>query len=178
MVANFSRFKDHPTFLRAAQHILATRRDVVFVMVGGGETMDACRRTVMPANQDGLLFAGDRADVESIVNVFDVGALATFTEGIPNAIMEYMALGKPVVASGGGGIPELMVDGETGFLTEAGDASGFAARIGWLLGDETRRRTMGEAGRDRIAREFSLERMTEAHRGLYDELVARASAPR
>ena len=177
MVANFSTLKDQPTFIRAAETLLATRRDLVFVMIGDGALKAACERQPAPAHREHILFLGARTDVESVVNVFDVGVLATFTEGISNAIMEYMALGKPVVATRGGGTPEIVTDGETGWLVDERDPAGLAERIGRLLADEDLRGRMGRAGQARLTREFTLERLASAHRSLYEELLAgRASA--
>ena len=172
MVANFSPTKDQPTFIRAAETILATRRDVAFVMVGDGATRAACEQRLTPAHRDRILFPGARMDIESVVNVFDVGVLATFTEGISNSIMEYMALGKAVVATRGGGTPEIVRDGETGWLVDERDPSGLAERISGLLADQELRRRMGCAGHERVATEFTLERLAGAHRSLYDELVS------
>jgi len=172
MVAGFSRLKDQPTFIRAARQILETRRDVVFVMVGDGETQAACRRAVAPRDRDSIRFLGRQEDVESIVNVFSVGVLATFTEGISNAIMEYMALGKPVVVTRCGGTSELVVEGSTGVLVEPGDARGLAGWILRLIEEPELGRRLGEAGRERIVREFGLQRLVSAHRRLYDELMA------
>ena len=172
MVANFSVAKDQPTFIRAAETILATRRDVAFVMVGDGVTRAACEQRLAPASRDRILFLGARTDIESIVNVFDVGVLATFTEGISNSIMEYMALGKAVVATRGGGTAEIVSDGETGWLVDERDPSGLAEPISGLLADQGLRRRMGGAGHARLTTEFTLERLAAAHRSLYDKLVS------
>ena len=77
-----------------------------------------------------------------MVNVFDIGVLATHGEGISNSIMEYMALGKPVVASEGGGTCELVQDGITGFLVPRRDPQALAARISQLLDDQEAGRRM------------------------------------
>jgi glycosyltransferase involved in cell wall biosynthesis len=171
MVANFSRFKDHRTFLEAARELAPAWPEVVFALVGDGETLEAHRRALAPATRDRVRFLGSQTDVESIVNVLDVGVLSTFTEGISNAIMEYMALGKPVVATRGGGTAELVSDGETGFLVAEGDARGMAEQIAGLLEDGALRRRMGAAGRDRLAREFTMTGLVTGHRNLYDEMV-------
>jgi glycosyltransferase involved in cell wall biosynthesis len=177
MVANFSPTKDQPTFITAAEAVLAKRRDVVFFMIGDGIARSACERQRAPAHSEQIRFLGARTDIESLVNVFDIGVLATFTEGISNAIMEYMALGKPVLATRGGGTAEIVMDGETGWLVDERDPSALAEGIERLLSDEALRRGMGRAGHARLVAEFTLERLASAHRNLYDELMAGKGAP-
>jgi len=165
MVGNFSDKKDQKTLIEAARLILEKRKDVAFLFIGDGEMLDECRQ--LADGDEHFRFLGRRNDVEAIVNTFDVGVLSTFTEGISNSVMEYMALGKPVVASGGGGTGELVREGETGFLVPARDPDALAARIRQLLDDPVLRREMGLSGKRRIAGEFSLETMTDRFVSLY-----------
>lgn len=120
MVATFSDFKDYETFISAARMTLQKRNDVTFLAIGDGKNLEMCRKMARGSLSDKIIFLGRQRDVESIVNIFDVGVLLTniktHVEGISNSIMEYMALGKPVVATNGGGTPELVIDGETGYL--------------------------------------------------------------
>lgn len=168
MVSTFRPWKDQPTFIRAAQQILRRRRDVVFVLVGDGETLASCRLLVDADCSERIVFTGAvSSGLESLVNVFDVGVLATFTEGIPNAVMEYMACGKAVVATDGGGTSELVVDGHTGFLVPPEDADRLATAVDRLLSDPALRELLGRAGRERVETAFSLERMVDLHREAY-----------
>jgi glycosyltransferase involved in cell wall biosynthesis len=169
MVATFSGFKDHPTLIRAAIEVLARRRDVVFVMVGGGPTQAACEALIPPELSAHIRILGRlAAPIEQVVAGFDIGALATFTEGMSNSIVEYMMLAKPVVASHGGGNAEIVSDGETGWLVPVGDEHAFAGRLLLLLDDTAMRRRMGEAGRARIERDFRMERIVEQYVQAYD----------
>ncbi len=168
MVSTFRPWKDQPTLIRAAERILQRRDDVVFVLVGDGETLPACQAMVGPDCADRILFTGAvHADLESLVKVFDVGVLATFTEGISNSVMEYMACGKPVVATDGGGTTELVIEGQTGYLVPPSDPARLAAAIERLLSDPALRQRLGAAGRERVATAFSLGRMVERHRETY-----------
>ncbi len=167
MVATFRETKDQPTLIAAAAHILARRTDVVFVLVGDGETLQHCRQLAADLPAPRLHFTGAIGDgLESLIASFDVGVLATFTEGISNSIMEYMALGKPVVASDGGGTVELVEDGVTGLLVPPGDVVALAAAIERILDDPDLRRRMGEAGQRRIEEAFSIATMVKHFRHL------------
>ena len=176
MVAEFNRFKDYSTFIHMARKVSMRRSDVVFVTVGAGETFQASK--AMAADVPAIRFLGERKDVESIVETFDVGVLSTFTEGISNSIMEYMALRKPVVATDGGGTPELVVDGETGVLVPPQDPDALAAKIEYLVDNPAIARCMGEAGEARLRRTFSTARMVEATVELYRVALANARGRR
>ena len=169
MVAGFHPLKDYDTLIEAARTVLGARNDVSFVCVGGGTELERIRESARFS--DRLIFTGRRSDVESIVNVFDVGVLSTFGEGISNSIMEYMALGKPVVAAEGGGTSELVVDGETGFIVPQRSPRIMAEKIELLLDDAFLRDRMGARGRERIKSEFNIEKMAAAHMELYRKLA-------
>ncbi|MFT7603037.1 MAG: glycosyltransferase involved in cell wall biosynthesis [Saprospiraceae bacterium] len=118
-----------------------------------------------------VLFPGQRKDIESVVNTFDIGVLSTFTEGISNSIMEYMVLGKPVIASGGGGTPELVIDGETGFVIPSKSPEIMVEKINQLLDNPGLCQEMGEKGKQRIYDHFTLASMEKSYLELYDKLV-------
>ena len=169
MVGAFRNKKDYETFFGAARIILDNRDDVTFIGLGGGEKLSHYQK-IHEKYGNRVLLPGRVKDVESIVNTFNIGVLSTFTEGISNAIMEYMALAKPVVATDGGGTKELMVDGKTGFLVALKSVPDLAERIQQLLNNPTKSKEMGRAGRERILAEFNLEKMTRGYLKLYRDL--------
>jgi glycosyltransferase involved in cell wall biosynthesis len=169
MVAEFSDYKDFPAFIRAAQLLLKRRDDVIFVTVGGGKNLDACK--AMALNEPRILFLGQREDVEAIIQQIDIGVLCTFTEGISNSVMEYMAASKPVVVTDGGGSRELVGEGEHGFLVETSNATAIAEKIAYLLDNPVKARQMGSAGRQRIQESFSLEALTRNHLAMYRDVL-------
>lgn len=174
MVATFSNYKDHPTLIRAAELVLAQRRDVVFVMVGGGPTMAQVQALIRPEWAAHIRVLGRvAASIEQVVCAFDIGVLATFTEGMSNSIVEYMMLAKPVVASDGGGTVDLVAEGVTGHLVPQRDPQAFADRVLELLADPGKRQRMGTAGRERIEREFRMERIVDLYEATHDALTAR-----
>jgi glycosyltransferase involved in cell wall biosynthesis len=166
MVAEFSDYKDFSTFIRAAQELLARRRNVTFVAIGGGKNLEACKRMVSTTEKS-ILFLGERKDVEALVRRMDVGVLCTFTEGISNSVMEYMAAAKPVVVTDGGGSGELIVDGENGFLVPPSSPRAIAEKLELLLADSEKAQEMGLAGRRRLERQFSLEQLAERNVQMY-----------
>lgn len=173
MVATLSNKKDHPTFLEAAMQILDKRDDVTFLVIGEGPNSEACKAMVPERYQAHIRFPGNVTPVESLVNVFTVGVLATFTEGISNTIMEYMALGKPVVASDGGGTREILIDGETGFLCKVTDVEDLSAKITALLDNPPLAKKMGAAGKKRIREDFNLALMTNKFVKLYENCLSK-----
>jgi glycosyltransferase involved in cell wall biosynthesis len=170
MVAEFNRFKDYTTFIRAAYQISRRKKDIVFVAVGDGETLEASKK--IAAGAEVIKFLGKRKDIIHLAAIFDIGVLSTFTEGLSNSIMEYMALRKPVVATDGGGTRELVVDGETGFLVPPQNPDVLATKIEYLLDHPDIARRMGEAGEARLRREFSITRMVEETVKLYQLAIA------
>jgi glycosyltransferase involved in cell wall biosynthesis len=171
MVAEFNRNKDYLTFVEAARVIERTRPEVSFVAVGDGETLNACR--IAAADVPAVQFLGRRKDVEALVETFDVGVLSTYVEGVSNTIMEYMAAGKPVVATDCGGTRELVVAGETGILVPRSDAGQLAAAITRLIDHPAMAERMGAAGRIRLRERFSLERLVDESVALYAKATSR-----
>jgi glycosyltransferase involved in cell wall biosynthesis len=170
MVAEFNRFKDHATFIRMARKVSSRRRDATFLLVGDGPTLATSRDAA--GGVEAIRFVGKKKHVEEIVATFDIGVLCTFVEGFSNSIMEYMALGRPVVATDGGGTRELVVDGETGFLVPPADSEALAEKIEYLLDNRTVASRMGRAGEARLRREFSITRMVEETIRLYNLVIA------
>jgi glycosyltransferase involved in cell wall biosynthesis len=185
MVANFTPNKDYPVFVEMACRICDLRDDVTFIAVGDGETLLQVRDSVPPEHSRRIQFLGQRKDVERIANLFTVGVLATNSrvhgEGISNAITECMALGKPIVATNEGGTPELVLEGQTGFLVPSHDAGALTDRVLKLLNSAELASEFGMKGRRRIETAFSLDTMTNAYlclyRGLADKRARAACNP-
>jgi glycosyltransferase involved in cell wall biosynthesis len=119
-------------------------------------------------------FAGTRRDIPRILPVLDVFVLPSLYEGFGIAILEAMAVGKPVVATTVGGIPEFVVPGETGLLVEPGNVQALAEAIGCLLRDPERAGQMGIRGRARVLAGFQMSTVVRRHEQVYEACLANA----
>jgi glycosyltransferase involved in cell wall biosynthesis len=174
MVAQFRDDKDYPTYMDAARLVLQERSDVLFVAVGDGKNLEEIRR-VYGASSPHIIFLGRERAVESVISTFSIGVLATFTEGISNAIMEYMAAAKPVIATDGGGTAELVVEGITGYLVPPREPQILAEKIEFLLEHPEVGDSLGRAGAQRLREQFSLERLVEGTLETYRSVLNSSS---
>jgi glycosyltransferase involved in cell wall biosynthesis len=170
VIANFHSYKGHDVLVRALPDVDPA---VIIHCCGSGTERETTRRLA------DLLGVGHRINlVESPADVWAELRSAQFlvhpsrTEGLPNAVLEAMAAGLPVIASNVGGIPLLVQHGVHGLLVEPGDIDLLASAIGQLAADPERRLKMGAAARSRAA-EFSWDSCAHAHAELYDRLVRR-----
>jgi glycosyltransferase involved in cell wall biosynthesis len=171
MVATFSDYKDYDTYIHAALLVLKQTTDITFLCVGDGDD-SALREKFQHKN---ILFLGKQTKVESIMNICQVGVLTTNTknhaEGISNALLEFMALGKPVIATNSGGSIELVHDGSTGFLVEAFNVTALAEKIIFLIANDEVRNSMGLQSKKRVEENFSIEKMVEGFYGVYRRVL-------
>ena len=164
--------KDHATFLRAAQKVSEVAPQATFVVAGEGELMTAMR---LLAKELGILeqtfFLGRCSRIAELLSITEIGVLSSLYEGFPNAVLEYMAAGCPVVATDVGGIHEAVVDGETGYLVEARDFEAMAKQILHLLDAPQRAREMGILSQQIVRQRFSSEAQVKAVAALYERLL-------
>ncbi len=169
MVAAFDERKDYPTLISAAVEACRKNPSLVFLLVGDGPQKDAMMKQVPDVFLNRrIYFLGSRGDVESLLQLIDVGLLITPCEGISNAIIEYMASGKPVIASEGGGTSELLEDGKFGFLVKQRSPEEIIDRLERLILDPDLGRRMGLEGSRYVRMQFGLEKMTQSFIELYD----------
>lgn len=159
LVANMrSEVKDHRMFLKGAAKISEKFENVRFIAAGEGELTGELKEF---SNQlgigDRVFFTGRCSNVANLLAVSDVCVLTSRSEGFSNSILEYMAAGKPVIATDVGGANEAIVEGETGFLVNSGDDSMFSDRVLELLLDGEKAERFGEAGKSRVERLFSTD---------------------
>lgn len=129
-VANFHPIKGHATLVRAMPRIAARFPDVRFVLAGDGPTREEIERQVEAAGlAPRVAFAGRVPWGPALMAAADVVVVPSFSEGLPLTVLEALVLGRPVVASRAGGIPEALADGEAGWLVPAGDAAALAHAV-------------------------------------------------
>ncbi|HEX8475842.1 MAG TPA: glycosyltransferase [Pyrinomonadaceae bacterium] len=179
IVANLRlEVKDHPTFLRAARRVREAVPEAAFVLAGEGELTERLRSLAaeLGLGERDVFFTGRCERIAELLAASDVCVLSSKAEGFSNAILEYMAAGRPVVATDVGGARETVVEGETGYLVAAGDDEALATRIVELLKDTKRAREMGERGRLIVEEKFSCAAQLERTEKLYERLLASAVA--
>ena len=173
LVANMRHpVKDQPTFLKAAARVVQQVPDAAFVLAGEGElkgqTSELARNLGL---EDKAIFPGRVDRVADLLEISDVCILSSRAEGFSNSILEYMAAGKPVVATDVGGAAEAIQDGVTGYLVPAGDHELMAERITTLLQDPAKARSMGDRGRRVIVEQFSCETQRSRCEELYQRIL-------
>jgi glycosyltransferase involved in cell wall biosynthesis len=170
MVASFSSKKDWSTMIQTSIKIITERKNLKFIFVGGGSFLEFYKTITRDFN-DNIVFTGLRSDVESVINVFDIGVLCSFTEGISNSIIEYMALGKPVIATNCEGNSELVVNNHTGFLVQQESQLELYNKLLILIDNPMLRAEMGRNGKERIKEKFEILKMTNQFEHLYHKLI-------
>lgn len=175
MVAIFAERKDYTTLIKTAIKCIAINSKIRFILVGDGPDFEKIKNMVPSSMSDEIIFLGRRFDVESIENIFDAGVLLTNArvhgEGISNSILEYMALGKPVIATRGGGTDEVLIDKHNGFLIEPGDKVQLTEIINRLANDKILCEELGRNGKQMIKEKFDNQIMTGEYIKLYNELI-------
>lgn len=168
MVAGFTDRKDYSTYIEVANKITEIRNDVTFLAIGDGINFEKIKENTNDNSR--IVLIGKQNDVESIINICDIGVLATYTEGISNAIMEYMGMSKPVIASEGGGTSEIVKHNQTGFLVKPRSSKELYEKIIFLLDNQQIAVEMGKSGKKVIEDEFGLEKMIDSFLNLYNNL--------
>lgn len=165
MVASFLEYKDWSTYIKAAKAVIAKSDEVTFLCIGDGDD-SAYRKTISGIETEKILFPGKQSKVESIMNICDVGVLTTNVnhhgEGISNALMEFMALGKPVIATNYGGSVELIEHNVCGYLIDPFSAEQLAEKIFFLLSNQSAKLELGANALKRVKEKFSIEGMVSS----------------
>jgi glycosyltransferase involved in cell wall biosynthesis len=178
LVGRISPWKGQHIFIQAAALVHQRFREARFLIIGAalfGEDQyeQEVRRLPTELGIDGIVeFTGFRSDVKAAIADLDLLVHAS-TQGEPfgQVIIEGMAAGKPVVATDGGGVPEIVQDGRTGILVPMGDVQAMAGAICQILVDPVRAKAMGVQARQRIANHFTLQQTARRVEAVYDEML-------
>ena len=143
-------------------------------IIGAGPEEEALRKQVaLSGLESRITLLGFRRDIPAILRQLDLFALPSLWEGLPNVVLEAMAAECPVVATSVDGTPEAVEHGRTGLLVPPEDSSSLADAMARLLRDAMLRSEYGRAGRHRVARDFSMERMVNETSELYRHAIER-----
>ena len=173
-VAALVPHKGQQHLIDAAALVVRDVPDARFVIVGDGELRESLEKHIKEKHLERHVFlAGFRADALELTKGFDLFAMSSVSEGMCTALVDAMAASKAAVATIAGGIPEVMVDGETGFLVPPRDHHAMAEKLVLLLKDPDLRARMGEAALKRARDRFTVERMVEGTAAVYERLTTR-----
>ena len=175
MVAAFEERKDHETVIRAAAKIQEIDDRIKILFMGDGLFRKPMEELALKLKLGNILFLGRLKDVENYVQLLNVGILATNNlvhgEGISNALIECMAMGKPIIGTAGGGTNELIVENENGFLIPPKNPDVLVEKILFLSNNRERSEEMGTTGKKMAMEKFTVERMTNDFVDLYSSLL-------
>ena len=180
LIGRIAEWKGQHVFLRAAAALRSRFPDARFWIIGAPlfgefeyekalhEMAEQLRVT------DTVSFLGFRDDVAGLMSEIDIVVHASILgEPFGQVVIEGMAAGKPLVATDGGALPEIVVPGETGYLVPMGSAEDMAMAISRLLDDPAQARAMGQAGKQRVERLFTISHTARKMESVYDALFAR-----
>ncbi len=154
--------KGHEVALEAFVRIVARVPRAQLLVAGAGKLRHQLREMASEMLPEGSWrFLGHRSDIDAVLAAGTVVLVSSFREGMPHVVLEAMAAGTPVVATGVAGIPEMIEHGRDGLLVEPGDSGAIAAAVLQLLGDRENAGVMAESARRRVLEEFSLETMLD-----------------
>jgi glycosyltransferase involved in cell wall biosynthesis len=177
MVANFTRKKDQLSLVDIVPQLTDRLGHLAVVLVGKGPFIKVVRNRIEELGLTTTIrIVSDCDHPEPYIATSDICFLLTNTsmhgEGISNAILEYMAMEKPVIATDSGGNRELVKHGETGYLVHENDSQEILAHVEYLFHHPVERKKIGEKGRVRVEEKFSLSTMLEAYNELYNNVLS------
>jgi glycosyltransferase involved in cell wall biosynthesis len=170
-IGNLYPVKGHTYLLKALAIVKIMFPTIKLLIAGRGRMMGKLLNESQALGvQDHVIFLGFREDTASLLQAIDLFVLPSISEGLPLSVLEAMASGKPVIATNVGGLPEVVVDGQTGFLVSPEDPESLAKRMMLLLGHSSLADQFGKVGRARAEKKFSLVSMVQKYQELYERV--------
>lgn len=171
-VAVFRTQKRLGDWLAVAAQVARQTPNVTFLLVGDGPEMDLVRAKVADLGlQERIRLPGFRADGRRCIGLMDLYLMTSHFEGLPIALLEAMTLGKPVVATAVGGIPEVIIDGQEGWLAPPGAVDQLAQQVLALLADPAQGQAMGQRGAAKVEAHYHIKQRVAAIETLYTEIL-------
>jgi glycosyltransferase involved in cell wall biosynthesis len=179
LVSAVGRLSDEKNFdglIRAADRLWREGLDFDLIIVGEGDRRPALESLIRQLDRsDRVRLLGFRSDTVDLYQAMDVFVLGSLREGLPNVVLEAMAMEVPVVATRVAGVPRLVTDRQEGLVVPPGDETGLADALGQMLRQPELREQMRQAARRKIETHYSFERRMEKMRKVYDDILGRAS---
>jgi glycosyltransferase involved in cell wall biosynthesis len=173
----FSPEKGFGVLVDAAAEVLNTEPQLGFVVFGDGPLRASLARQIEALGiQERFVLTGFRPDFDKFLPHLDLMVLPSFSEGLPNVVLEALAASVPVVATAVGGTPEVIEDGKTGYLSPPGDARRLASQIVDALCDDAARQKLSAQGRARVEERFSFVAQSQLYQRLLGSLVGGSHA--
>ncbi|GLB51555.1 glycosyl transferase [Neptunitalea chrysea] len=173
MVGVYNDRKDYPTFLKATELLLQKGYKISVITAGDGDYSEY-KNMIRSENLDFYHFLNFQNDIESIMNIASIGVLCSNStkhgEGISNALLEFMALGKPVIGTNDGGNVELIEDGISGYLTNINDHVDLCSKLMSILDNEKLNKDMGDRSLEIVKNKFSYSNMIAQFLSEYDKI--------
>jgi glycosyltransferase involved in cell wall biosynthesis len=172
-VAHLAGHKGQIYLVRAIPYVLAKLPDARFFILGQGELMDELKKTALELGIGRkLIFTGFRDDVADFYKIADLYVMSSVQEGLGTAVLDALALAKPVVATNTGGLPEIIHDGKTGRLVAPADPEALAGGIVDMLTRVADAKSMANAGRTLVQKSFSIDAMVDKNIEIYKHVSA------
>ncbi len=171
VLANLRPVKDVATFLRSARLLLETRSGLSFHVIGDGEQRSALEQLALDLGiRRQVVFHGHVSDPQLLIGQMSIGVLCSLSEGLPHSLLEFMAAGRPVVASHVGGNAEIVQEGHTGHLVSPQDPIALSDALARMIDHPAQTCEMGVAARESVVDRFSLNAMTQRFETFYQRL--------
>ncbi len=170
MVASFNKFKNYDTFFNVAVDLLEKRDDITFLCVGSDYNHYKYDKYIerYPNN---IMVLDSQKEIEDIMNIFTIGILLSYTEGMPNSVIEMMALAKPVIASDVGAVSEIIIDKKNGYLVKNNEVNKIVGLILFLIDNQRWAEKIGSNAFDTIKGKFNIRKMINSYYKVYNKVA-------
>jgi len=174
IIGRFDKVKGHEVFIKAAAEVLKQVSNVKFILAGEGPERDNLRQLAEKLGiEKHIFFTGFIDRIYDFIEAIDINTLTSYSESFPYVLLEGARLKKPTVSSAVGGIPDLIRDGENGFLFESGNYKEMAEKLIRLINDKKLRTELGEKLYQRAKSSFSNKSLAESHVNIYRQILQR-----
>lgn len=172
IAARLNVVKGIDIFLKMAFDVCEKNKDVCFIIAGDGDDFEKYKKLISESLfSDRIFMIGHINDIDSFYNAIDINMLTSLSESFPYALLEGARMKKATVSTAVGGIPEMIVDGKTGFLVSPDNISDISEKVLKLISDTELSESFGQAFFDRAKENFSDVKMAQTHKDIYEKIV-------